>query len=529
MILQGNPHSALIKQYHTMKRPYIAKLLLSVSMLGVAVFGISFPWCTTLGRPGRLSYSEQQVQESIDTFVKLRTGDGSCVWTYTGCIRNPLTGTAVVGVLGVEAIRLLSNSSYLSSKLFVYTDPTNSSSPVTSFRVRPQAPRRVVHPVRTVYEMVSLELQPATDSDRESAPKDHQNRRPKVLSRIVYPGGRTLSSRKVDLAPADAEAHFSQDEWGMGQGLGLGLGRALGSSRAAPSRRARKSSVEASTIQSTAGDGDSSSAATTKGPSSNRNRGGFGFGRSNQDRTRTGVRMTHYINGVSARTHNAQGQALRNVSRWVSFNGAGAGDSQHGKNQEYYLIKGVKRSSWGLDLGLSLGLGLGLGKVGGKGAAQLHCSRYGECPPWFSLGRGCNTELVATRHSSRILLGSAQGAGRGGAGAAIVRRLESWGARAVAGDQMDEQEQEQAQALAVTLSSSLSPSERQEIDKYFTVARGMLVAGQGQRDTARGEVLALDAWGHGGDVLDQDRYRPWWARVSGAVRGKGSEKKDRGV
>jgi len=487
------------------------------------VFGISLPWRTTLGRSGRLSYSEQQVQESIDTFVKLRTGDGSCVWTYTGCIRNPLTGSAVVGVLGVEAIRLLSNSSYLCSKLFVYTDPTNSSSPVTSFRVRPQAPRRIVHPVRTVYEMVSLELQPASDRDRESAPKDHHTQRPRVLSRIVYPGGRTLSSRKVDLAPADAEEHFSQDEWGMGQGLGLG--RALGSSGASP--RTRKTSVDTSTsTQTKAGDGGSSSAATTQGATRHRNWGrfgfGIGFGRSSRDRTRTGVRMTHYINGVSARTHNAQGQALRNVSRWVSFNGAGAGDSQHGKNQEYYLIKGVKPSSLGLDLGLGLGLGLGMGRIGDKGTAQLHCSRYGECPPWFSLGRGCNTELIATRHSSRILIGSANGAGKRGAGAAIVRRLESWGARAVAGDQMDEQAQvkAQAKAQAVTLSSSLSSSERQEIDKYFAVARGLLEAGQGQRDLAGGEVLALDAWGSGGDVLDQDRYRPWWARVRRAVRGK---------
>lgn len=118
------------------------------------------------------------------SFVKLRTGLGSqgSVWYHTGCIRNPLTGSEVVSIQGIETVKPLSNCSYLSSKVFIYTDRHNSTVPIDTFRVRRQAPRRPVDPVKVVNEIVTIGAA-----------------QQRFFTQVEFASGRQLYSRKVDL------------------------------------------------------------------------------------------------------------------------------------------------------------------------------------------------------------------------------------------------------------------------------------------------------------------------------------------
>lgn len=119
------------------------------------------------------------------SFVKLRAGlvgSRGNVWYHTGCIRNPLTGSEVVSIQGIETVKPLSNCSYLSSKVFIYTDSHNSTVPIDSFRVRRQAPRRSVDPVKVVHEIVTIGAA-----------------QQRFFTQVEFASGRQLHSRKVDL------------------------------------------------------------------------------------------------------------------------------------------------------------------------------------------------------------------------------------------------------------------------------------------------------------------------------------------
>jgi hypothetical protein len=349
----------------------------------------------TLGR--------QDIRESgggIRRFLELRTGGGrrSCVWHWTGCIRNPLTGSEVVGVSGVETIRQLANSSYLSSRVLVYTEVGNSTAPLTSYRVRRQSPKRAVEPTRVVHELVTLGTEPraATNLSNES------QRRP--FTQVSFPGGRTLRSKKIEFA----------------------------------------------------------------------------------DVPHGGVKMVHYINGVSARR--------RPVNRWVSFAPDGGSSSQHGKNQEYYHIAPTPGAGnpfyglapWRLPLhALTLlakraaaataagAAAAGAGAAAGadmdgaakantlaqtRAQATMQCSRFGECPPWFSVGRTCTTELLAHRYSSLS----------------------------------------QLPAPTLLLVEQVAPG-------FLSSSRALLAAAD--------DSAALLEWAKGGDALRGERFKPWWRRL----------------
>ena len=104
--------------------------------------------------------SVSRCDEWLKKLKELRLGQRggqSVVWYYTGVIRNPVSGTEVVGIEGVERCvevpatfleglntkgkEASENNgetrsfSFLSSKLFAYTDIQNRTKPVTLFRV----------------------------------------------------------------------------------------------------------------------------------------------------------------------------------------------------------------------------------------------------------------------------------------------------------------------------------------------------------------------------------------------------------
>ena len=76
-----------------------------------------------------------------------------------------------------------------------------------------------------------------------------------------------------------------------------------------------------------------------------------------------------------------KGGVSRRRNYWISF----APEQSSGRTQEYYLMKEVRLIPF-------------------LPAFSLEYKRYGECPPWFSTGRLCSTELTARKyyHRSKI-------------------------------------------------------------------------------------------------------------------------------
>ena len=109
--------------------------------------------------------------------LTLRTGGltkkRGVVWHYKGILRNPMNGAVIVGIEGLELTRRLSplemnntklhtnNStvtplSFLSRKVFVYTELQNRSVAVTKFRSGKHAPLRPLNPIREIFERVTI-------------------------------------------------------------------------------------------------------------------------------------------------------------------------------------------------------------------------------------------------------------------------------------------------------------------------------------------------------------------------------------
>jgi len=201
----------------------------------------------------------------VKSFVALRSGSGGgggglfgfggdgrkkgSVWYHTGCIRNPLTGSEVVSIQGIETVKPLSDSSYLSSKVFIYTDSLNDTSPIDFFRVRRQAPRRPVQPVRVLNEIVTLgALSRAHEQQSSSQSSSSTASQPGFYSQVEFSSGRRLHSRKIDLYDSRAGSPHSSS---------------------------------------------SSSSSARSLPTAGSARTPFGFAR--------GLKMVHFINGVSAK------------------------------------------------------------------------------------------------------------------------------------------------------------------------------------------------------------------------------------
>ena len=144
------------------------------------------------------------------------------IWVWTGLIRNPLTGKEIAHVHGLELVESLNSStgmsmmqgfnsaiqlgrrkflqllhlenthqnipsydasySYITKKLFIYTQVDNHSVPLTEYRIRPRSPRRHVQPSKLLQECVTL---------------GYRDKRNSSYIEIKWPSGRLLSTTKV--------------------------------------------------------------------------------------------------------------------------------------------------------------------------------------------------------------------------------------------------------------------------------------------------------------------------------------------
>jgi hypothetical protein len=316
--------------------------------------------------------------------LRLGTKGGSSVWYYTGVIRNPVSGMEVAGIEGVERCmevpssffdirqkggaiaasrddRDNSNSfSYLSSKLFAYTELHNHTAPITAFRVQPTAPARHVDPVNEMNTVVTLGYRRRSAAVGSSNNNNNQgaaaaSQRPfDFFSVVQWPSGRVVHTNKIDISPS-------------------------GSSSPQPSP---SSPLYASS--------------SSPPPSSSLGYGG-------------GLDVLHYMNGVSA-TRNAtlssqhhqkqeqqQGESSSSSSskgkfrlgKWVSFRGSG-NQPWYGKTQEYYsLAPGGNRAQGGIGMGIGMvqqGLRMLTSRMGSSGSepgATMRYKRFGEGPEWY--------------------------------------------------------------------------------------------------------------------------------------------------
>ena len=148
----------------------------------------------------------------LRTWVNLRTGGtgSEYVWHYEGVIRNTLSGSEVVSIEGIERIRLVDASwrlvphwvrrrepkgttapyaTFLSNKVFVYTNASDPTSAVYSHRVTKTSPKRDVDPVKHIIERVTVGRKDASVTGMGKSA---------LMSTIEWPGGRTLSSRSLE-------------------------------------------------------------------------------------------------------------------------------------------------------------------------------------------------------------------------------------------------------------------------------------------------------------------------------------------
>lgn len=75
-------------------------------------------------------------------------------------------------------------------------------------------------------------------------------------------------------------------------------------------------------------------------------------------------------------------------NRWVSF--SSPNNNMHGRSQEYYTISTKEVSSNFYNAK----------NVLHKPVAYIQYKRYGECPPWYSLGKACTTELNGYKYNN---------------------------------------------------------------------------------------------------------------------------------
>jgi hypothetical protein len=148
----------------------------------------------------------------LRNWVNLRTGGTGAeyVWHYEGTIRNTLSGSEVVSIEGIERTRLVDASwrlalpwvhrqepkgttapyaTFLSNKVFVYTNASDPTSAIYSHRVAKASPKRDVDPVKHLIERVTVGRKDASVAGMGKSA---------LISTIEWPGGRTLSSRSLE-------------------------------------------------------------------------------------------------------------------------------------------------------------------------------------------------------------------------------------------------------------------------------------------------------------------------------------------
>lgn len=147
------------------------------------------------------SSKQLQQRDEIISTLRLRCGrpGTESIWLYSGVIRNPSTGSEIIGVQGLEITKRLSNidntssssidlefkspsGSYLSKKLFIYTNILNDTQPITSYRIRKHSPLRPVTPTKSIHQLISFRVNDNTSQ---------------IAAIVEYPGGRIVKSDNV--------------------------------------------------------------------------------------------------------------------------------------------------------------------------------------------------------------------------------------------------------------------------------------------------------------------------------------------
>ena len=152
----------------------------------------SFPLISNSMTTNVNSFEKQLINTKASFF-------GSSIWSYSGCVRNPLSGKEIAFIQGLELVTKKSNNSlisskfhsiwpfspsnnsYFSHKLFIYTPLHNKSEGLTHYRIRPQSPSRKVNPIKEYSNLITL----TTNSTSNS-----------LSSVIEWPSGRALTSKK---------------------------------------------------------------------------------------------------------------------------------------------------------------------------------------------------------------------------------------------------------------------------------------------------------------------------------------------
>jgi hypothetical protein len=144
------------------------------------------------------------------------------IWYYSGSLRNPVTGNEIAGIEGLEFIKLLpqrdnnmsrpdpDTCSYICKKIFVYTPPNNHSEVLTSYRVKPIAPKRKISRSSKEYHQIihitpkPTSIEPASfTSDayqRDLATKKSSD---VYQIKVEWPGGRISSSNKIKITTVE--------------------------------------------------------------------------------------------------------------------------------------------------------------------------------------------------------------------------------------------------------------------------------------------------------------------------------------
>lgn len=330
---------------------------------------------------------------------KTTSGDTCSLWYYTGVVRNPTTGKEVVGVEGLEqtkvipasamlqeassalssasdSMSLLQNSiSYLSSKVFVYTDLYNRSVPIREYRLQKISPKRNVEPVIEMNQLNTLGFRrrrdisdPVVAGNTNKKKKESSSPKFDFFSVIQWPSGRTIHTNNI---------HFN---------------KFLAKDALSPS------SVPPSTMNSNSMNG-----------------------RNSLFDQKDSIRVFHFVHGASA--HKSINNSVRSyepisleqengisnikesrsrfrLTDWVSVSPSGY-QPWHGRSQEQYIIAPQTRARSGRFWPLNLINSRKKAASVRNAAAYLNsdvvmqCTRYGECPSWYAVGKMCTTELTA--------------------------------------------------------------------------------------------------------------------------------------
>ena len=150
----------------------------------------------------RASSSQSSSSSSSSSKKKITNNDKNiyAVWHYNGVIKNPVSGIDMVGIEGIEIIKnngITRNhthicSEYITKKAFIYTDKTNTSKALYDFRFNPQAPKRIVNPVKIMTEKITIQ-----GIYNNGTNKNTYN------CIIEWPNGRKISTKKIMITSND--------------------------------------------------------------------------------------------------------------------------------------------------------------------------------------------------------------------------------------------------------------------------------------------------------------------------------------